>query len=450
MAILYKTFLLSRTVFYAIMVCFFWVLPSYAGDPLYTVEGIEVDVTAASALAARDQAFEKAQQDAFTALAARMIPEESIATFTPPPIDTIANMVQDYEVTKEKLSSVRYIGTYTFTFRPRSVQQFFNTQNVQFTDTVSKPVLVLPFYKQGEQTTLWSPYNIWMKAWNRSAQTAPPVPLTLPIGDLSDVSDIGDDEVYSYDPSKLESLLSRYETGEAAIVVATPDGSLQQAGEDDPADGKSVTISLYRTDRGQPEHVQEMVVSGRMGDTLGTLLDNAVAQVKTALRSNWKEKTIAGASADPSTSTASGGNITARVKIGSLEEWASVQRSLAKVGGVTAANLKSLTPREAIVELVYRGNEDILRRSLEQSGMLLLPPTGVIEGAAGIYDLSIPQQPAPPSNYPTGNYHGLTPQAGYSQETTPGQYPQAQDNGYQRPQYAPQFEPQDSGYHGSF
>lgn len=401
MALTYKTFRAARIVFCAIAACFFAALsPAGAADDLYKVEGVVVDVTADSALAARDEAFEKAQVDAFTTLAGRMLPESALESFKAPDAATVSAMVQDYEVTAEKLSSVRYIGTYTITFRPAAVERYLNVQGQSYTNVVSAPLVILPFYQVSGKNFLWSPYNIWMQAWNRAPASGAPVPVIVPIGDLEDVSDIGDDDVFGYNPDKLAALLKRYDAGDAVLAVAMPDGNLLKAGKSDSAANGSVTISLYRTDRGSPEHVREMVVQGQPGDTMSKLLDRGVLETQAALRQNWKDKTVVAASTQttPAAVTAQGANtIVARVKISSLEEWASAQKALGRVGAVTNMQLKSLSPREALVELSFRGDEEMLRAALAQSGIALGFPQYAGAGNPSlnrlVYDLSLAGRP---------------------------------------------------------
>jgi hypothetical protein len=370
--------------------------PALAADELFTVEGVVVDVTADSALAARDQAFEKAQIDAFTVLAGRMLPETSMDSFKAPDAATVSAMVQDYEVTNEKLSSVRYIGTYTISFRPKAVERYLNVQGATYTNVVSAPLVILPFYQVSGRNYLWSPYNVWMKAWNRAGTSGVPVPVIVPIGDLEDVSDIGDDDVFGYDPDKLAALLKRYDAGDAVIAIAMPDGNLLKAGEGDAAANGAVTISLYRTDRGSPEHVREMVVQGQPGDTLGKLLDRGVAEVQTALKQNWKEKTAV-AAAPATARIVTDKSIVARVKINSLEEWAAAQKAIGRVNAVSSMELKSLSPKEALVELFFRGDEDMLRSAFAQSGITLgSPQYGGVNNPANahlVYDLAISGRP---------------------------------------------------------
>ena len=95
--------------------------PSVFASALYAVNGVNVDVTADNALAAREKAYEAAQVKAFDALAKKMVAEEQIQSVKKPSLKLIARMIQDFEVTNEKLSDVRYVGTYNFRFNEANV-----------------------------------------------------------------------------------------------------------------------------------------------------------------------------------------------------------------------------------------------------------------------------------------------------------------------------------------
>lgn len=93
-------------------------LPAQAQTDPYTVTGVKVDVTAANAVDARTKAFGQAQQAAFVQLAQHFLTPDQAKGFQPPAPEQITPLVNDFEVTNEQLSSVRYVGTYTFRFRP--------------------------------------------------------------------------------------------------------------------------------------------------------------------------------------------------------------------------------------------------------------------------------------------------------------------------------------------
>ena len=150
MDIFYKPFHAARIVFCAIVFSFFLVasmagVPAFAANPVFTIEDVKVDVTASNALEAKQKAFEQAQVDAFEIMANRMLSESEMKAAPPLDLSTISLLIQDFEVTKEQLSAVRYVGTYTFRFKDDAVRRHFSGQGFQYSDVGSKPVLILPF-----------------------------------------------------------------------------------------------------------------------------------------------------------------------------------------------------------------------------------------------------------------------------------------------------------------
>jgi Uncharacterized protein conserved in bacteria (DUF2066) len=87
----------------------------------YEVMGVPVDVTAADAATARDQAIVEGQRKAFTMLMERLVGTEQAASIPTPDDAQLSSMVQDFEVESERLSSVRYIGVMTFRFDAAAV-----------------------------------------------------------------------------------------------------------------------------------------------------------------------------------------------------------------------------------------------------------------------------------------------------------------------------------------
>ncbi len=438
MAILYKPFMSLRTVLYVSLAAFFlYITPVCAQSGPYTVENITVDVSADNAMNARNQAFEKAQQEALVALAANFLDGSQLAAFQPPPASTISPMVQDFEVTKEKLSKQRYIGTYTFRFKPNSVRQYFSHAAQQIampagpsapahvmTGSITQPtvtspladlsrslefsrnLLILPFYKVGAQTLLWSGYNGWMQAWQRASL---PSNQNIPIGDLTDVNDIGDNDALNYDQSKLNGMLTRYSAGEAAILIAEPDASLASVQSDTAQAMGVLKISIYRTDRNDgPEQAGQVSVAASGAETRSQLYDRAVRQVQQALLADWKSA----AYIPPSHAAGINSTFEMRVPFSNLQEWAAAQRKLDNIQGINNVALKSLTPREARIGVTYEGDADTLRIALQQVGMDLSDPGFGVTNAS-IYDLYIrPRGPAeiiqPPSYQPLEPVQPLT------------------------------------------
>src|SRR5215468_6098233 len=94
--------------------------PAPAAAP-YVVSGVPVDVTAADAATARDQAIVEGQRKAFSMLMQQLLGAENGATIQTPPDSQLSAMVQDFEVESERLSSVRYIAVMTYRFDAASI-----------------------------------------------------------------------------------------------------------------------------------------------------------------------------------------------------------------------------------------------------------------------------------------------------------------------------------------
>ena len=296
-------------------------VPSQASDPIFTVEDVKVDVTAENAISAREKAFEEAQVKAFTELTTRMLPDTDLATTKIPNANIIATMIKDFELTNEQLSSVRYLGTYTFRFKDRDVRRYFAQKGATISDVSSKKLLILPFVSRDTRTSIWAPGNPWMQAWNRVPSLSGLVPLEVPLGDLDDVRDITDSNAFNYEPNRLQNMLRRYDSQEAVIIIATPNEELNRIIDPLAVAKGTLSIEIFRTDRGQPELVQQVSITADGAMTRQQLYDRAVTNVRSALQKDWKSRTAVPPT--PATNI-----VRAIVPIDSLGDWMNIQSAL--------------------------------------------------------------------------------------------------------------------------
>ena len=355
--------------------CFLFLMgyaQAYAVSPLFTVKDVTVDITADSAADARKQAFDEAQKKAFDVLTGRMLSDDEIIFEDGIDISMIAPLIKDFEITQEQLSSVRYIGTYTFRFDKDNVSRFFSDQGYDYTDVSSRPVLALPFYKVGDQTVLWSSKNPWMNVWRNAENLQGLVPVTVPLGDMSDIQAIGDGQAFEYDEKKLFKMLERYDAGEAVLLLAVPDGDLAMHGSDgDMASGR-LNVYIYRTDRGQPQFVQRLIVEAKEQQARADFFDQALRKTFRSLQRDWKRKTV--------TNAAEANKLQVRVKFSGLEQWTQTQAALSRVYGVEQIDVQSIKPGEAMVDILFQGTEQRLRLALQQADMTLTTPKISLSG----------------------------------------------------------------------
>ncbi len=448
MALLYRTFLFVRTGLCVSFLAGLWVPSPVQAQVLtpaetatvevspFTVENIVVDETAENALKARENAFAQAQVKAFLALAEKTGP--SGHTVPAPAPAVLAPMIQDYEVTSEKLSSKRYIGTYTFRFDEQAVRQYFGQQGLAVNTEMAGPaqvaqeqeapvgigaqapsqdqavpeghsaqaqgpLLVLPFLEDADgRLQLWTPANGFLKAWASASDLGiGPIPLIVPMGDLADVSAVGDDEALHYDPRNMTALVQRYGADSAVVLVArrVPEG---------------LDIKIYSATGGGPAYVTTKRMFSATGQDEASLYGGAVAMVRQVFQSGWQKTAEAvpqeALAAEPAPAVPARnmaiettfprgeaqegdhqGVTTVRVAFGSLGEWANVQKALARVSGVYNMSLKALSPREAYLDLAHHGNRMALQAALAQAGLVLAQSPRGQTAALGtpVYDLSL-------------------------------------------------------------
>ncbi len=402
----YKQFCLFRTALYALAVLVFLGNPlsaQAAANPAYTVEGVEVDATAKNAVLAREKAMEEAQVKAYQMLAERFLSPQELATFKAPDPITVASLVQDFEVTNEQLSRTRYKGTFTVRFRPNAMKSQMASQGKTYSDVAKKPLLVLPFFERGGQTLLWTETNPWMAAWrNMPADKNMMQPTVVPLGDAADMAQVGDDEGLQYDPMRVQELAERYDADDVAVLVASTVPTKVAQGQ--------VTVNIYNNGFEGPVFVQKIVVDQTAGETDDSVYARAAAKVKDVLRSNWKANAaynpaIAPPAAQaappayavppvaqhiPQTRVALGPSqtYTAHARFASVQDWVRLKSTLDRIYGMQAVMIKSLKPREALLDMRYAGNINALQISLQNAGITMRAGYG-----GGPIELYLGQQP---------------------------------------------------------
>jgi len=83
---------------------------------------VEIDRSAATGMAARDAAVVEAQRTAFRRLMERMVPRERLAALPRVTDAQISDMVDHFQVQRERITGTRYAASFTIAFRPDAVQ----------------------------------------------------------------------------------------------------------------------------------------------------------------------------------------------------------------------------------------------------------------------------------------------------------------------------------------
>jgi len=392
---IYIPFLLRRIVLCLSLTVFmpgFMAIGAQAQEAgVFTIDNVKVDVTAESAVAARNKAFEEAQKTAFKQLATQLLPAQDAAAFEAPEIALISPLIKDFEITQERLSRVRYLGTYTFRFYSDAVTQYFTSRGLTISmKPANTATLVLPFYQWGAQTILWNDNNTWLSAWRAQSDNTMPA-FIVPSGDVQDMADVGDNNALTTQPAALQKLAQRYGAGQVVIAIATAQWSTTAPTATDLPQG--LDIALYRAGPASPAFIGTLKVTRKASQNLNALYFDAIAAVRQSLQNTDAiEQT-----ATTTTPLTSSNIINARIGFRAMGEWVSIQKNLRRVSGVTGLKLQSLKSNEAQIALSYDGTQDQLRQNLLQSGIMMADPVPLPGVASPPYTfyLTNPTSPLP-------------------------------------------------------
>lgn len=324
---------------------------------VFTIAGVPVDATAASAAAAREQARAEGQRIAFGKLLERLtlaadrnrLPKASDATLN--------ELVRGFEVARERRSGVRYLAEYTFHFHPIGVRRFLRQANIPFAETPSKPLIVLPVLREGETAVLWDDTNRWRDAWSQRTPQPSLVPLTLPLGELADVSAIDGPAAVAGDDLRLQAIAQRYGGGDVLVAQAVLTGA---------NDDRKLVVTATRYVPGSPGHEQSWsntyvaLPKESEADLLGRGADGTAITMEEA----WKAANVLDFNQN--------GTLHAHVPAANLQEWIAVRDRLTDIPAVRGSDLLALGRDGAEVIIHYVGDAAQLRLALAQRDLELV------------------------------------------------------------------------------
>lgn len=323
---------------------------------IFTVSPVPVDATAANAAAARDMAIAQGESSAFDTLMQRLTLAADRSKL--PKLDRagIEELVQGFEVANERRSGVRYLADFTVHFRPDAVRQLLRQSGIGFAATLSKPVVVLPVWHNGDSLTLWDDPNPWRDAWMNASLPQALVPIQRPAGELEDVQAIDAAAAAKGDTAGIQAISQHYGGADVLVTQAT----LKADGAQHAVD---VTTTRYAPDLPGTEQTWVTSTVANPNESDADLLARAVVDAVAQVEEAWKAANILDFSHS--------GTLTAVVPATSLQDWVAVRDQLATIPAVRSSRLVSLDRAEARVEIHYVGNPDQLRIALAQRNLEL-------------------------------------------------------------------------------
>ncbi|MCB1969732.1 MAG: DUF2066 domain-containing protein [Geminicoccaceae bacterium] len=330
--------------------------PAHAVN-IYTVSGIDVDVSAQSAVDAQAMAITEAQRIGLTRLMQRLT--------TPQYFDRLPDLAgidagtyaRSHEVEHEELSATRYMASILVTYDGEKVRQLMKPAGIPMVLAASDPLLVVPAIERNGQLEFWTDDNPWREAWSIEAERGTLIDIRLPLGDLNDVATLSTtlrpDEI----PQALADLASRYNADAAIVVVASPvgltDENLQAANDLELSQGTTIVW---------PYRITPMRVASAPGST-GSVWQQGARRILGSLEEAWKP--------DHLVQVGRAESLSVTVPLADLAGWTQIKKVLEDVPEIQSVAVDAFSQREASLRLAYVGGLSQLDRALGARGLRL-------------------------------------------------------------------------------
>ena len=325
---------------------------SASDAPLYIVQGVKADATASSSSAAREKAVTEARKKAYDIVLNRIIIDDEKPKVSEPQASELMNFVSEMSVMNEKTSSVRYMADLDFHFNDSEIKKYLEKNSTGYTNTISKPVLLLPIYTDGKSIVFADGDNPWLQYLAGLKMPVSVLPLIIPIGDEEDADHTSALLSGRYDAESIDNLKKRYKTDR--IVVA----EMQEY-----ESAKGVSFSLYDlTEEGLGNDSLNFTVSGEKSSP-EKIKAAAFNTIRKKLEQEWKKDNVVYFSEASA--------ITVLIPFKDISEWVSIKNTMDKMPIIEHYELKAVKKDRLQVSIVFGRNIDRLMELMDTNGLLL-------------------------------------------------------------------------------
>ncbi len=187
----------------------------------YRVSDVKVDVTATSAVAAKESAIAQGQSIAFQALLKSILPPEQLSSAMQ---ERSEDFLEDFEIQSQKFSDRRFVATLAYTFNKHLLKEklFLSHLPSIESDTPGEvpAYFVLPLLIQGDQAKLWEQDNPWLQAWADYKFGPRNFNLITPLSELKNIIALKPNEVLALQiPVIQKFVIDKYKVPGALVAI---------------------------------------------------------------------------------------------------------------------------------------------------------------------------------------------------------------------------------------
>jgi hypothetical protein len=350
---------------------------------LFSVEGIEVDVVGPTAEDARIGAFREAAKKGWKRLWDRLVDANYKGSAPSLSDGDVRSYVTSIDVSKERMSSTRYIATFRIFYDPSAVRRALAGAGAGYSGARNKAMLLLPMLIDGGAASVYEPGNIWAQAWARFPLLRSKVDYVRADGTLADLALLNPTEVMLRDPDRVRAMINRYRAD--GIVVARAHISRSYPGG--PVTGRFSGYTMS-----SPGAVTQFVLRVPSDREIPNMFDDAIRRLDVVFSSTEDKVKRETYGPKPVGVVQAFGGIIATVSspdAATLNSWVSRIKSTQTVRSVTTESLSiggSSGLRIAVSE-----TRDFLRWALQQRGLYMEADGFIREGLPGDPQLARPK-----------------------------------------------------------
>ncbi len=344
---------------------------SWAAAPvetgLFSVTGVDVDVTDKDASTARTRAIIEAQVKAFYVLVERLGSPEAAQRLQGMDARDIGRMLRSLSIEEERSGPGRYIGKLTVRFLPDKIRELLGRYGIDVVEDQAPAIVVLPLWKGPNGAEVWED-NLWRKAWLDLKAEQSLVPIIVPLGDLEDTSAISPQEAEAGDAIKLEALMMRYEAKAILVAVGEPDpqGGIHAVMQGDSPLGHVNFDKIYTAEDGSLEGAAA---------TAAKRFDEVMLDKWRSVRIKVAAEARARAQAEQQASRAAT-SMAVAVPFSGIYQWNGIRARILATPGVLGVDVSTIADNGAVIQLAFSDSIENLQSALSTSGLRLVQSRG--------------------------------------------------------------------------
>ena len=319
-------------------------LPAHAlaADPTYTVSGVHVDATAASASAAQAIAIDQGRPQAWSTLYRRLVKQADWSKLPKLDEQALRGVARGYTVANERRSTTRYVADVTYIFSPEAVSRVLRGISANYGNPLARRILIVPMSPTFSRGSEWS--NAFLNPRFGGSQ----VPFTVPSGDTSDVGALAHLQFDATNWADVELVAGRIHATEAVLVLAVP------------IPGK---IQIWLKRIGVAELPTKVTFDVPLNQNVAQTYPKAADAAVHAIEDMWRQK----APAEFTTK----GLLVADVHVSSLAQWGTIQSAMSAVANVREISVVAMDIGMVRVAITYLGTPEQLHDALAPIGVQL-------------------------------------------------------------------------------